>query len=417
MNNDDLGESCMSDLCLLAASLLNQGQFPGWQQSPLRHPLDESSLAVGSLQPQPWQLVGTQPKQTVLERLAPEFSQSDLSEDCVATTHPTGNSPDSLTLLERNSPQSAHLEAELATADSPLSSTESSAESASGTSFAAQSIAYRPNPVAIAPSMLREVLQASIALPELADPLAYLPQPIPNPTHRPTTGSQLYHQRLAALSAGRTYTRLATDSFWPEWINATDSPTYEQWISLLAQEAQAMARGQGNNALTVLVGDSISQWFPVEHLSNQRFWLNQGISGDTTAGVLRRLSAFQQARPDTIHVMVGINDVKTGVPDEQILSNLQQIMHQLRQSHPNATIYIHSILPTRRPDLPSDRILALNQAIESLTIQEEVHYLDLLTYFSDGSGHLRPELTTDGLHLNSQGYSVWDRVMRSLTSA
>lgn len=247
--------------------------------------------------------------------------------------------------------------------------------------------------------------------------IAVAPSPAPVPTLtdiaparriRPQSGAQQYQQRWAALRQGQTYTRIATDSFAEQWINATEQPTYEQWVTLLGYEARAMAAGQGNNRLSVLVGDSISQWFPVEQLSRDRFWLNQGISGDTTAGVLRRLSLFQDTRPADIHVMVGINDLRRGASNAEVLHNLSQIMQELRQTHPQARIWIYSILPTRLPALPPERIFALNQNLEAIARQQQVTYVDLQRFFvEEPSGILRRDLTTDGIHLSCAGYALW----------
>ena len=124
------------------------------------------------------------------------------------------------------------------------------------------STAVQP-PEAIA---LRPVSAASpqatsrMALPGL-DPTGspYLPQPTRSLV-RPVSGSQLYQQRVAALRSGRVYTRLPASSYAEAWRNATAQPTYEQWVTLLAAESRAIARGQGANRLTVLVGDSLYLW-------------------------------------------------------------------------------------------------------------------------------------------------------------
>ncbi|MBF2076687.1 MAG: hypothetical protein IGS50_23405 [Synechococcales cyanobacterium C42_A2020_086] len=226
-------------------------------------------------------------------------------------------------------------------------------------------------------------------------------------TPRPRSGSQLYAQRWAALKAGQIYTRLAVNSFQAVWQQATRQPTYEEWVALLKQEAQSLAYGQGTNRLTVLVGDSHALWFPSEQLTQDRLWLNQGISGDTTAGVLKRISAFRPTRPDSIHVMVGINDLRKGATDGEVLANLRQIMRQLRQDHPSARVYIHSILPTRSIGIPAQRIRWLNHHIATVTRQEGVHFIDLQPAFADADGNLRASLTTDGLHLNARGYQTW----------
>ncbi|MEO0491734.1 MAG: GDSL-type esterase/lipase family protein, partial [Cyanobacteria bacterium J06659_2] len=155
-------------------------------------------------------------------------------------------------------------------------------------------------------------------------------------------------------------------------------------------------------------------WLPPDWLPRDRFWLNQGISGDTTAGILQRLSAIDQTHPDTIHLMAGINDLKNGASDATVLNNLQTIVRQLRQTHPQARVVVHSILPTRLSNLPSDRISALNQQIAAMSQQEGGFFLDLQPNFADRQGDLRYELTTDGLHLNPSGYRLWQVAMLSV---
>ena len=235
-------------------------------------------------------------------------------------------------------------------------------------------------------------------------------------TPRPVSGPQLYQQRLAALKAGQSYTRLSPDSFWPSWINATEQPTYEAWKSLLAQEAKAISRGQGSNRLSILVGDSLSLWFPSGGLPGGRLWLNQGISGDTTRGILGRLSAFAEIQADQIYVMAGINDLRRGESDNEILWNLRRIMQELRWSHPDAEVVIQSILPNRLSTIPNHRIRYLNQRLAAIAQTEGVQFLDITPYFSDEAGNLRSELTTDGLHLNPRGYAVWQAVLQQAES-
>jgi lysophospholipase L1-like esterase len=276
-----------------------------------------------------------------------------------------------------------------------------------------------PQKVAAASPVIPQIRTPELTLPALLpSPLAanpYLPlQPTWTNYVRPRSGSQLYQQRLEALRQGKTYTRLPADSFSEVWANVSRTVTYEEWIALLKREATSMAKGQGKNRLTVILGDSISQWLPLEQLATDRFYLNQGISGDTTGGVLKRLAAIDEVRPDTIYVMVGVNDLKNGKTDREILGNLQKIMQRLRQVHPQAQVIVNSVLPTRLPSIPTDRVTPLNQKIAQLAQQEGVGYLALTSAFADESGILRQDLTTDGIHLSAQGYAVWGGALRSL---
>ncbi|MBN3925594.1 SGNH/GDSL hydrolase family protein [Nostoc sp. NMS4] len=230
-----------------------------------------------------------------------------------------------------------------------------------------------------------------------------------------TSGNQLYYQRLAALKTGQIYTRVDSDNLQSLWESIKKRQlTYDDWKSLLALEARAIAQGQGANHLSILVGDSLSMWFPREKLPTGKLWLNQGISGDTSSGVLKRLGAFSATRPDVIYIMAGINDLRKGASDETILHNYRRIVRRLRETHPKAQIIVQSILPTRLPKISNSRIRHLNIQLTVIAKQEGANYLNIYSWFTDMEGNLRPELTTDGLHLSQEGYDVWRTALQQI---
>lgn len=228
---------------------------------------------------------------------------------------------------------------------------------------------------------------------------------------RPASGPQLYQQRQLSLQAGQLYTRISPEQFEEGWLKATAQPSYEDWLSLLANEARAAAAGQGTNRLEVILGDSMGLWMPPDALPRDRLWLNQGISGDTTGGILWRLSAFAETRPSKIHLLAGINDLKNGVPQAEIVRNMEAILSQLRQQHPDTEIVVYSVLPTRWENIPNDRVRSLNYQLSRISQWAGVTYRDMHPQFQDPAGSLRTELTTDGLHLNSQGYRLWQQAL------
>lgn len=234
----------------------------------------------------------------------------------------------------------------------------------------------------------------------------------PGNNRTPVSGIELYHQRLAALKIGKVAQRLDEDSWQLLWESAKKKQlTYEDWKSLLALEAKAIAQGQGANRLNILVGDSLSLWFPQDKLPAGKLWLNQGISGDTSGGILKRLAAFDNTRPDAIYVMVGINDLRKGLSDEVILRNHRLIMRRLRHKHPKAQIFVQSILPTRLDKIPNQRVRHLNAQLAQMAKREKANYLNVYSWFTDFEGNLRFDLTTDGLHLSPDGYDVWQAVI------
>ncbi|MGB3766598.1 MAG: GDSL-type esterase/lipase family protein [Phormidesmis sp.] len=192
---------------------------------------------------------------------------------------------------------------------------------------------------------------------------------------------------------------------------------YQQWVDVLKQEAQAAVIRKPSH-LTVLLGDSLSLWFPGELMPGQRMWINQSISGERTKGLLNRLDLFEQNEVESVFLMIGINDLIWGETDADIIANYKEIVRKLRKQHPNTQIVVQSILPhggeistwesrDKLLALSSDRIVAMNKALQEIAKDNDAYYLDLYPIFATGDGHLRPDLTTDGLHLNREGYLVW----------
>jgi lysophospholipase L1-like esterase len=193
--------------------------------------------------------------------------------------------------------------------------------------------------------------------------------------------------------------------------------SYGEWLKLLEKEAKAVAV-TAPDRLTVLLGDSLSLWFPPELLPGQRTWLNQGISGENSVGLLKRLNLLDELKPQTILVMVGVNDLIKGSSDEVVLENYKQILQALKQKHPKSEIVVQSLLPHGGDRLTVDdreavakvaneRIYKFNQKLSGLTSELEVSFLNLYPLFVDSDGLLTEAFSTDGLHLNQQGYQTW----------
>jgi lysophospholipase L1-like esterase len=217
------------------------------------------------------------------------------------------------------------------------------------------------------------------------------------------------------------------------WTNQYVSPelgprhklSYQQWLEILKQEAIVAAEKQSPH-LTVLAGDSLSLWFPPELLPENKAWLNQGISGETTEGLLNRLELFDRTQPETVLVMIGINDLIRGISDDEILDNQRRIIRYLREKHPQAQIFVQSILPHGDKEatweqkekllaIPNNRIRQLNERLKQIASDQGAKYLDLHSLFINKEGNMRQEFSTDGLHLSPQGYLVWRTALQIYT--
>jgi lysophospholipase L1-like esterase len=162
-------------------------------------------------------------------------------------------------------------------------------------------------------------------------------------------------------------------------------------------------REQGD---VVFVGDSITAATPFAEVFGP--YKNRGIGGDTTEGVLARLAEVLRGRPDRVFLMVGSNDVARDASTSRIVQNCRRILQRIKAESPGTKVFIESALPVNHAILqtPVDRnpaIRELNAALGQLAREEGATYIDLTGVLTDGSGSLKKEFTTDGLHLNLAG--------------
>jgi lysophospholipase L1-like esterase len=161
---------------------------------------------------------------------------------------------------------------------------------------------------------------------------------------------------------------------------------------------------------TVFLGDSLtnegewSDWFPDLKVRNR------GISSDTTTGILRRLEPILKGQPQRIFLMIGINDlVVQQKSPERVLAHYEQILKTFRERSPQTQVVVQSVLPV----VMIPNAVHLNRKIQHLNIhlqdlaQQFGHpYIDLHSQFLH-EGELDRACTTDGVHLNGEGYARW----------
>ncbi len=175
---------------------------------------------------------------------------------------------------------------------------------------------------------------------------------------------------------------------------------------------------------TIFVGDSLTAYgnwaerFPESLLSND------GISGDTTGGVLNRINNIDPEKPDRIFIMVGINDLIRGYNSSAIIANYTTILGSINNNSPSTKIYILSVLPVnygaynktdptmRKVD--NNQITDLNNNLSQISKNyDDSEFINLYPYFIDSQGDLQANLTIDGIHLSPQGYEIWANLIKN----
>jgi lysophospholipase L1-like esterase len=178
---------------------------------------------------------------------------------------------------------------------------------------------------------------------------------------------------------------------------------------------------QGSRRTIVMLGDSLTaggDWAP---LDPGAVVVNHGVTGDGYAQLLKRLDQTIAAKPDTIFLQVGINDLAHAKTAGEIVEGHRTIWAKLKEALPEVRIIVCSLIPISEVKLKRSRpgtnrfIREINGLLASAATEEGLEFIDLYIPLSGPDQALPKGLTYDGLHLTKKGQQVWlDELVRYL---
>lgn len=165
---------------------------------------------------------------------------------------------------------------------------------------------------------------------------------------------------------------------------------------------------------TVVTGSStIKLWRSLPEISLGQAVLNTGFGGSKAADLERYLFPLVlKYDPKRVFIYEGDNDLWLDVPAAEILNSLKQIVTRIHLVDPGTEIVLVGAKPSPSRWGKKDNYLNFNQLLSAYCGQkEQVRYLDTWKALTDAQGNPRPELyIQDQLHLNEQGYQVWNQL-------
>ena len=158
----------------------------------------------------------------------------------------------------------------------------------------------------------------------------------------------------------------------------------------------------------VFLGNSITEgggnW--AKRFNNPRI-KNRGISGDVTDGVLARLEEIYFYQPAAVFLLIGINDLfNPDISSEYVGNNVVKIANSIHAKCPDTKIFVQTILPTLHPEMVT-KVQKANEIIKTSLDKKVAKLLNLHKIYADDNDLLMNEYTSDGLHLNEEGYKLW----------
>lgn len=172
----------------------------------------------------------------------------------------------------------------------------------------------------------------------------------------------------------------------------------------------------------IFIGDSLTEGLAAyEVLPREQVLANTGINPQTilTKACIEQdgtektvVDAAAALNPAKIYIMLGANGVAF-LNFDSIIEWYGELIDALQQDHPDATIYVQSILPvtrgkeTEQENLTNERIRELNGMIADLAAEKGCYYLNVAEAIADEGGYLPDDLSADGMHFGVSTYNLW----------
>lgn len=180
-------------------------------------------------------------------------------------------------------------------------------------------------------------------------------------------------------------------------------------IVLKQRGASDTERGSIDGSSVVMLGDSITEQGRWLDLLPEFPVTNQGYSGFTTQELVGTADDVAGLCPRVVFVLAGTNDIRDGRSPKWTRTHLTEILDRFESCSAATQVVMHTIPP--RADAVA-RVAATNVAITELAASRGVPLIDLHRQLDDGAGGLRPNETTDQIHLSEPGYRLWAEEIR-----
>ncbi|MGL5890219.1 MAG: GDSL-type esterase/lipase family protein [Bacteroidia bacterium] len=172
----------------------------------------------------------------------------------------------------------------------------------------------------------------------------------------------------------------------------------------------------------VFAGNSLTAALPLNTLGKGKF-VNHGIPGALVSTMIYQTEGLKDEAPALLFLEGGINDLLTGSTPQQVCASWLALLDKLQKDLPETKIAVQSILPVRPQLISSARVPGINNAVREINaylyaecMKRNLLYADVYTHLQE-DGQLNDNYTTDGVHLNSEGYSIWIEEIKPLLSA
>lgn len=167
------------------------------------------------------------------------------------------------------------------------------------------------------------------------------------------------------------------------------------------------------NAILFVGSSSIRLWSTASSFP-KLYVINRGFGGSHISDVNYYYEQIvKKYKPSKIIFYAGDNDITAGKSPDQVLEEYQNFVENVERDFPETLVFYLPIKPSLSRWLFWPQMLAANLKIKQfIEAKPNLFYIDTASPMLNNAGEPNPDLfIDDGLHLNEQGYQLWNKVL------
>jgi lysophospholipase L1-like esterase len=164
----------------------------------------------------------------------------------------------------------------------------------------------------------------------------------------------------------------------------------------------------------VFVGSSsIRMWKSTEAFPDLKV-INRGFGGSQMADSVHYAERIiLPYKPRIVVVFAGGNDINAKKTPEKVAEDFKTLVGKIHGALPKTKVYFISLFPNVARKSQDAQCQKVNELIEAFTkTDERLGYIETASKMRAADGGPRPELLRpDGLHMNDDGYKIWNEIV------
>ena len=189
------------------------------------------------------------------------------------------------------------------------------------------------------------------------------------------------------------------------------------WNDIQQFRKQDSVQPPPSNAILFVGSSSFTRWTDVQNYFPGYTIINRGFGGSTLVDVLRyEEDVIFKYNPKQILIYCGENDFASSdtITPTTVFNRFKTLFSEIRTVYPKVPIAYISMKPSPSRWNLRDKFMTGNHLIEDyLKKQKNAQFISVWKPMLGSDGKPKKELfVEDNLHMNAQGYAIWQKIIQ-----